>query len=190
MAIYRIKISFEDYEGVYRIIDMKSNQTFEDLHKAILKSIDFKEGEFASFYLDYAGDDQDIEICLSDLQGDNEGLMLMANIKIGEIINDTLQNITYIYDFTELWNFRIEVIEKRDHSQDGFKYPTVIKSVGKAPLQSESNLLYNFSPEDSMIIKQLKRRNKDILLHPLEEEIFNEEELDELEDYDDDDKDF
>lgn len=190
MAIYRIKLSFEDYEGVFRIIDIKSNQTFEDLHNAILKSIDFKEGEFASFYLDYVGDDQDIEICLSDLQAENETVMLMGNIKIGEIINNNLQNITYIYDFTELWNFRLEVMEKYEHQQDGLKYPAVLKSVGKAPVQSESNLLYNFSPEDTLIIKQLKKHNKDILLHPLEEEIFNEEELDDLEDFDDEDKDY
>ena len=35
MAIYRFKLSFEDYDEVVREIDIKTTQTFEDLHKAL-----------------------------------------------------------------------------------------------------------------------------------------------------------
>ena len=34
MAIYRFKISFEDFDDVVREIDIKTTQTFEDLHRA------------------------------------------------------------------------------------------------------------------------------------------------------------
>jgi hypothetical protein len=38
MAIYRFRISFEDFDEVVREIDIKSTQTFEDLHKAVHRS--------------------------------------------------------------------------------------------------------------------------------------------------------
>ena len=41
MAIYKFKISFEDFDDVVREIDIKSNQTFEDLHRALHKSIGY-----------------------------------------------------------------------------------------------------------------------------------------------------
>ena len=38
MALYRFRVTFEDYDEVMREIDIKSNQTFEDLHRAIHQS--------------------------------------------------------------------------------------------------------------------------------------------------------
>jgi hypothetical protein len=38
MALYRFRITFEDYDDVTREIDIKSNQYFEDLHNAIHQS--------------------------------------------------------------------------------------------------------------------------------------------------------
>ena len=35
MAIYRFKVTFEDYDDISREIDVKANQTFEELHLAI-----------------------------------------------------------------------------------------------------------------------------------------------------------
>ena len=41
MAVYRFRITFENFEEVYREIEIKSDQTFEDLHFAIQSSIGF-----------------------------------------------------------------------------------------------------------------------------------------------------
>ena len=41
MAIYKFKITFEDYDEVCREIEIKSNQSFEDLHRAIHAAIGF-----------------------------------------------------------------------------------------------------------------------------------------------------
>ncbi len=51
MALYRFKVTFEDYDDVTREIDIKSTQTFEDLHRAIHQSTGYN-GEFpSSFYI-------------------------------------------------------------------------------------------------------------------------------------------
>jgi hypothetical protein len=97
MSVYRFRVFFEEQTEVSRIIDISGDQSFEDFHKVILKSIDFKEGEFASFYIDYHNADDTIEICLSDLQSENdETVLLMSDIKIKELIQGNIDSITYI----------------------------------------------------------------------------------------------
>ena len=51
MAVYKFSVTFEDYDDVYREIEIKSSQTFEDLHKAIQDSIGFDNKQLASFYM-------------------------------------------------------------------------------------------------------------------------------------------
>ena len=51
MAIYRFKVSFEDYDDIERDIDIKSNQTFEDLHRAIHQSTGYNADLSSSFYV-------------------------------------------------------------------------------------------------------------------------------------------
>ena len=51
MAIYRFRVTFEDYDDVVREIDIKSTQTFEDLHKAIHRSTGYNAEKSSSFYV-------------------------------------------------------------------------------------------------------------------------------------------
>ncbi|MBK7855962.1 MAG: hypothetical protein IPJ79_14750 [Bacteroidetes bacterium] len=51
MAIYRFKVSFEDYEDVSREIEIKSDQTFAELHHAIQSAISFDGQKQSSFYM-------------------------------------------------------------------------------------------------------------------------------------------
>ena len=51
MAIYRFKVSFEDYDEVNRIIEIKSTQTFLDFHHCIQESIKFDNKHAASFFV-------------------------------------------------------------------------------------------------------------------------------------------
>lgn len=184
MSIFRFRVSFEDLSDVYRIIDISADQTFEDFHKIILKSIDFNDGEFASFYIDYENAEDTVEICLSDLQSENDDIvLLMADIKIKELIQGNIDNITYIYDFIELWTLKIELISNKAEVVPKTKYPAIIENKGKAPDQSESNLLLSndLSPEDQKLLAGLKNNNE-TLFHVRQ----LEKELEELDEFDDD----
>jgi hypothetical protein len=61
MALYRFKVTFEDYDEVSRDIDIKSNQTFLDLHKAIHQSTGYNPEFPSSFYI---SNDQDRPWCV------------------------------------------------------------------------------------------------------------------------------
>jgi hypothetical protein len=189
MSVYRFRVSFEEQPEVYRVIDITSDQTFEDFHKVILKSIDFKEGDFASFYIDYQNADDTVEICLSDLQSENDEIvLLMSDIKIKELIQGNIDSITYIYDFIELWTLKIELMSNKGENVPKTKYPVIIEKVGKAPEQNDSNLLIanEFTTEDQKLLEKLKNNNETLFhVRQLEKELEEIDEFDDI-DYDDD----
>ena len=191
MSVYRFRVSFEDQPEVNRVIDISADQTFEDFNRVIIKSINFKEGEFASFYIDYQNADDTIEISLSDLQSENdETVLLMSDIKIKELIQGNIDNITYIYDFIELWTLKIELMSNKGEKVSKTKYPVIIEKVGKAPEQNDSNLLIatDLTNDDQKLLERLKNNNETLFhVRQLEKEL---EEIDEFDDqdYDDDDE--
>lgn len=189
MSVYRFRVFFEDQPEVSRILDISGDQTFEDFHKTILKSIDFKDGEFASFYIDYQNADDTIEISLSDLQSESdETVLLMSDIKIKELIQGNIDNITYIYDFIELWTLKVELISDKGEKQPKIKYPAIIEKIGKAPEQSDTNLLIttDLTSEDQQLVEKLKNNNETLFhVRQLEKELEEIDEFDDV-DYDDD----
>lgn len=180
MAVYRFKISFKDKPEVSRIIDVIGLQHFEIFHKAILKSVKFKEGELAAFYLNYKTESQ-IEIPLSDVQSD-EAAVLMKSTKIQDIFTDDVKEITYVYDFLNMWEFNVELIQKFDSSTPNVSYPNILESSGTAPLQSDKDIDDDFDEEDLGLIKNLLQSNAGAFDTDLDEE-----EGDDIDEYNDSD---
>ena len=100
MAVYKFKITFEEYDDVYRVVDIKSTQTFLDLHKAILQSINFDTKQLASFYMSTDSWKKGQEITLEDMSEDeSNSIPIMKKAKLNEYIIDPHQKILYVYDF-------------------------------------------------------------------------------------------
>ena len=130
MAIYRFKVTFEDQDDVYREIDIRSTQTFEDLHNAIQSAIGFDNSKEASFFIsdDYWRKGEEISLRSS------EGKKQMAKNKIAGFIEDPHQKILYFFDPEAGWSFYIELMKIVDEDKQ-VKYPKCGKSVGLAPKQ-------------------------------------------------------
>lgn len=139
MAVYKFKVSFEDYEDIYRIIEIKSGQTFLDLHKAILDSIGFDQKQMASFYMSNDTWKKGQEITLEDMSDDNDDtsipIPVMKDSKLSMFINDPHQKIIYVYDFLEMWTMQLELTSIDMKEKAGQKYPVLTKSIGLAPKQ-------------------------------------------------------
>lgn len=136
MAAYKFKVSFEDYEDIYRVIEIKPTQTFLDLHKAILESIKFDDKQMASFYMSNDSWKKGQEITLEDMsESEDNPTPIMAKAKLNQYIVDPHQKILYVYDFIECWTMLIELtgIIKEDNPK--ITYPHCSKSVGLAPKQ-------------------------------------------------------
>ncbi len=136
MALYRFKVTFEDYDDVTREIDIRSTQTFEDLHRAIHKSTGYSAEYSSSFYV---SNDQWLkgeEISyLPNQRRIDRGVALMDKVKLSSRIDDPHQKFYYTFNFDRPFDFHVQLVKIILDETPGVEYPAVIKSVGDAPRQ-------------------------------------------------------
>jgi hypothetical protein len=136
MALYRFRITFEDYDDVIREIDVKSNQTFEDLHRAIHQSTGYSPEYSSSFYV---SNDQWIKgeeiTYMPNQKRIDRGVALMDKVKLLKYIDDPHQKFYYTFNFDRPFDFHVELLKIILEENPGTSYPAVIKSAGEAPKQ-------------------------------------------------------
>lgn len=133
MAIYRFRVTFEDYEDIYRDIDMPAKGTFLDLHQEIQKSTGYVADVSSSFYVSNDQWKKGTEIALHPTARKKEaGVLLMEDIRLSKFIDDPHQKFYYIYNFDRPYDFHVELIKILKEEQ-GKEYPSIFKSVGQAP---------------------------------------------------------
>ena len=140
MAIYRFRISFEDFDEVVREIDIKSNQTFEDLHKAVHRSTGYSAEKSSSFYVSTDNWIKGDEIAyLPNQRKTDRGVTLMENAKLSSFIEDPHQKFYYIYNFDRPFDFHVELIRIILETDPSIEYPFLVKSTGEAPKIIDKN---------------------------------------------------
>jgi hypothetical protein len=134
MAVYRFRISFEDFDEVVREIDIKSTQTFEDLHKAVHRSTGYSAEKSSSFYVSSDHWIKGDEIAyLPNQRKIDRGVALMENAKLSKFIEDPHQKFYYIYNFDRPFDFHVELIKIILTTDPNIEYPVLFKSTGEAP---------------------------------------------------------
>jgi len=134
MAIYRFRVSFEDFDEVIREIDIKSTQTFEDLHKAVHRSTGYSAEKSSSFYVSSDHWIKGDEIAyLPNQRKVDRGVALMENAKLSSFIEDPHQKFYYIYNFDRPFDFHVELIKIILETDPNIEYPVLFKSIGEAP---------------------------------------------------------
>ena len=136
MALYRFRITFEDYDDVVREIDVKSNQTFEDLHRAIHQSTGYNPEYSSSFYIsnDQWIKGEEITFMPNQKRIDRK-VALMDKVKLLSYIDDPHQKFYYTFNFDRPFDFHVELMKIILDETPGVTYPAVIKSTGEAPKQ-------------------------------------------------------
>lgn len=150
MAIYRFKISFEDFDDIVREIDIKTTQTFEDLHRAIHRSTGYNADKSSSFYVSTDNWIKGDEIALLPNERKiNNGVILMENAKLSNYIEDPHQKFYYIYNFERPFDFHVELIKIILENDPNIEYPFLVKSTGEAPKIIEKNNAGGFAVSSS-----------------------------------------
>lgn len=134
MVLYRFRVLIDDPSEAFRDIEIRSTQTFLDLHKAIKEAFGFIGQEMASFYVSDEEWSKGTEIPLADLGFAEEGTVppLMDQVEIGDHIRDTHQRFIYAYDFLHMWMFLVELIHAGEPAK-GVHYPQVVMAMGTPP---------------------------------------------------------
>lgn len=140
MAIYRFKISFEDFDDIVREIDIKTTQTFEDLHRAIHRSTGYNADKSSSFYVSTDNWIKGDEIALLPNERKvKNGVALMENSKLSSFIEDPHQKFYYTYNFERPFDFHVELTKIILENDPNIEYPFLVKSIGEAPKIIEKN---------------------------------------------------
>jgi len=136
MALYRFKVIFEDYDDVTREIDVRSNQTFEDLHRAIHQSTGYNPEYPSSFYISNDQWTKGEEITyLPNQKRIDRRVSLMEKVKLLSFIDDPHQKFYYTFNFDRPFDFHVELMKIILEETPGLAYPAVVKSTGEAPKQ-------------------------------------------------------
>jgi hypothetical protein len=143
MAAYRFKVFLEDNEDVYRDIDIKAAQNFEELHTTIQEAFKFDAKHSASFFVsdDYWRKGQEITLRKEDLPLDEEEIRknvepkkLMKDVKIAKYIEQPHQRFVYVFDPEAQWTFCLEMT-KIVEVNNRLDYPAIVKTIGTPPKQ-------------------------------------------------------
>jgi len=149
--VYRFKVTYEDHEDVFRHIEIKSSQSFLELHTAIQQSIGFDNSKSATFYMsdDYWRKVQEISVeNTGEEKGKKTKIKKSAAGKeepqkkktIADHIDDPHQRFVYIFDPEAEWTFLLELM-KIVPADSSAVYPQCIKTAGNSPKQYKvSNL--------------------------------------------------
>lgn len=185
MAVYRFKVCLEDNEDVFRDIDIKASQTFEQFHQIIQEAFKFDAKHAAAFFVsdDYWRKDQEITLRKEDLPLDEEEIRkkvspkkLMADTKIAKYIEQPHQRFVYVFDPNVQWSFLIEMIKIVEESNK-VNYPSIVKSIGQAPKQYKQ---VNIAKEELSADMAMAALLGDELLEDEDDEAYKETETEEV----------
>ncbi len=137
MAVLKFRVFFEEDDTIYRDIAIKHNQSFFELHQALLAAYEFDSIHQASFYR--SNDSWQRGRAISLEKYDNVEYKVdpldMFETNIGTEIRDTEQKFVYVYDFQKNWSFQIQLIGVSKEENVKLIYPTITRKEGIGPSQ-------------------------------------------------------
>lgn len=137
MAVLKFRVFFEEDDTIYRDIAIKHNQSFFELHQALLAAYEFDSIHQATFYR--SNDSWQRGRAISLEKYDNVEYKVdpldMFETNIGTEIRDTEQKFVYVYDFKKNWSFQVQLIGVSKEENAKLIYPTITRKEGIGPSQ-------------------------------------------------------
>ncbi|MDR0825436.1 MAG: plasmid pRiA4b ORF-3 family protein [Prevotella sp.] len=132
--VFRFLLLSDEAEDFKREIQIDGDATFFDLHKAIVKSVDYKEGEMTSFFLcsDDWEKEQEITLVEMDTSSDEDSFTMDASV-LSDFLEDERQKLMYVFDYLTERAFFMElreIITGKDMDE-----AVCTKSLGNPPTQ-------------------------------------------------------
>ncbi len=97
--VYKFTFVSDENDDFVRIIEIDAEATFLDLHKAILQSVGYSEGQMTSFFTCTNEWEKEQEVTLIEVEATSEyDNLTMENTPIEELIFDEKQKVLYVFD--------------------------------------------------------------------------------------------
>lgn len=132
--VYKFLILSDEIDNFAREITIDSENTFFDLHNAILDSVNYSKDEMASFFLCDEDWEKGTEVTLMEMDTDPEvDSWVMKDTKLSDLLEDEKQKLLYIFDYVTDRAFFLELREIVP--EEDLNLPVCSKSKGDAPKQ-------------------------------------------------------
>ena len=136
MPLLRFRVYWEDDDQIYRDIEIRSNQTFLELHKAIIQAYEFDGKHTASFFESNDRWQRGREINSEVLVNKKDAPALsMMRTPVSALVAKPDQKFVYEYDPAKHWTFLVELIGVSKDEDPKRTYPFVLRKEGIAPAQ-------------------------------------------------------
>ena len=132
--IYRFRVILDNdtEDDVFRDLEIREKDSLEDLHNIITQSFGFDGLEMASFYISDSEWNQGEEISMFDVSEGTQGVRIMSETTISDVVHEVSPKLIYVYDFMKMWTFFVELAEIVDEAQ-GSDYPNLMFAHGIMP---------------------------------------------------------
>ena len=132
--IYRFRVILDNdtEEDIFRDLEIRENDSMEDLHNIITQSFGFDGMEMASFYVSDEEWNQGEEIAMFDVSEGNNKVKVMSATKINDLVHEAYTRLIYIYDFLNMWTFFVELAEIVEEAERT-DYPNLMFVQGQVP---------------------------------------------------------
>ncbi len=145
--IYTLKLLSDQDEDFYRDIEIKSSNSFLDLHRIIQKSLGIEGNELASIFMTNTEWEKQKEFTLMDMMQDMPGaeelgqlpVFVMEKETLKDHIEDPHQRLLYEYDFLNPQTYFLELTNVKKGAQHGKNYPRLAGSQGDVPKAKEND---------------------------------------------------
>jgi hypothetical protein len=110
--VFRFLLLSDEVEDFKREIQIDADATFLDLHKAIVKSAGFADGEMTSFFIcsDDWEKEQEITLVEMDTNPDEDSFIMEASV-LNDFLEDERQKLMYVFDYMTDRAFFMELRE-------------------------------------------------------------------------------
>ena len=131
--IYTFRFISDEEESFMIDVNINHNQTFEQLHKFIQKTLKFDDGQLASFFTSNEQWEKIDEVTLLVMDDDSD-VSVMKDTYIGDFFSEKNERILYVFDYLNERLFFGSITRAID-AKSPIKLPSVSKLEGKIPPQ-------------------------------------------------------
>jgi hypothetical protein len=128
---YAFKVWRAHDSKVYRVVELKSEQTFDDLHDAIQSAFDWDADHLYLFWLSGKARDEQYELGHSEVDSVRS---YAHSVALGEAGLAKGHTFLYLFDFGDEQLFHVKVVGTRAKAGPG-RLPRVVETVGASPPQ-------------------------------------------------------
>jgi hypothetical protein len=128
---YAFKVKFKWAKRVYRTIELRSEQTLDDLHHAIQRAIGWDADHLYSFFVSGMAHDNRYRV---SCPYEEDSPPWTGEAVVGELGLTKGHKFLYYFDYGDCHEFEVEVVDVRPQAEAG-DYPRVVDAKGDAPPQ-------------------------------------------------------